>query len=58
MPPLNKEDLQSFLSKKFPDSEIRFIGEGWSSVAFQADDKIKKMEWPVARLRALVEFND
>jgi len=56
MPPLNKEDLQRFLSERFPDSAIRFIGEGWSSVAFQADDKI--IRFPRTTLREYIKERD
>ena len=37
---INKDILKFFLNDKFPKSEIKFIGEGWESLAFIVDDKI------------------
>jgi len=37
---INKDILQVFLKDKFPNSKIKFVGEGWDSLAFIVDNKI------------------
>lgn len=37
---INKDILQIFLKDEFPNSKIKFVGEGWDSLAFILDDKI------------------
>ena len=37
---LNKDTLWNFLKDRFPDADISFFGEGWTSLAFLIDRKI------------------
>jgi aminoglycoside phosphotransferase (APT) family kinase protein len=37
---MNKDDIILYLRKKYPASDIRFFGEGWTSAAFAVDDSI------------------
>ena len=37
---LNKDLIANFLETKFPNADIRFFGEGWTSTAFAVNDEI------------------
>ncbi|MDR0449076.1 MAG: aminoglycoside phosphotransferase family protein [Rickettsiales bacterium] len=37
---MNKDDIIRYLSEKYPASDIRFFGEGWTSAAFAVDGNI------------------
>lgn len=40
---INKDILTVFLQTTFPNECIKYLGEGWTSIAFQVDDKIVRI---------------
>lgn len=40
---INKDILTVFLQTTFPNACIRYLGEGWTSIAFQVDDRIVRI---------------
>ncbi|HNY25599.1 MAG TPA: aminoglycoside phosphotransferase family protein [Alphaproteobacteria bacterium] len=53
-----KEDVITYLTEKFTDSNVLFIGEGWTSLAFLIDDNIFRfpkysIEWYLREVEIL-----
>jgi len=51
---LNEDILYKFATEQYPDADIKFIGKGWGSFAFQADNKVLRF----ARREIKVYIND